>query len=71
MDGSLFPEATTGRSNCGTPPAALFLGPIRADFDIEGHGVAMAPDGRFVTDGDPRAAFAIVRGAETLPMTTS
>ena len=28
----------------------------------------MAPDGRFVTDGDPSAAFAIVRGAETLPM---
>lgn len=41
---------------------------LMTDFDIEGHGVAMAPDGRFATDADPRAAFAIVRGLETLPM---
>lgn len=37
-------------------------------FVVDGHGVAYTPDDRFVTDGDPHAAFAIVRGSERLPM---
>ena len=35
---------------------------------VDGHGVAYTPDDRFVTDADPHAAFAIVRGSEQLPM---
>ena len=31
-------------------------------------GVAYAPDGHFVTDAGPRAAFRVVRGTEFLPM---
>jgi WD40 repeat protein len=37
-------------------------------FVVDGHGVAYTPDDRFVTDGDPHAAFAIVRGSEQLSM---
>ena len=37
-------------------------------FVVDGRDVAYTPDSRFVTDGDPHAAFAIVRGLDLLPM---
>ncbi|MFZ2109563.1 MAG: hypothetical protein WAV18_30005 [Roseiarcus sp.] len=41
---------------------------LATEFVVDGHGVAYTPDDRFVTDGDPYAAFAIVRGSKRLPM---
>jgi WD40 repeat protein len=37
-------------------------------FFVDGHGVALMPDGHFMTEADPDRAFAIVRGAEFLPI---
>jgi WD40 repeat protein len=37
-------------------------------FTYDGKGIGFTPDGLFFGDGDPRAAFAIVRGSEKLPM---
>jgi hypothetical protein len=34
----------------------------------DGKGLVYAPDGLFAGDADPRAAFAIVRGLEVLPI---
>ena len=40
-------------------------------FVVDGHGVAYTPDDRFVTDGDPHAAFAICAALSNCPWTTS
>ena len=37
-------------------------------FTYDGKGIGFTPDGLFFGDADPRAAFAIVRGSENLPM---
>jgi WD40 repeat protein len=37
-------------------------------FFVDDQGVALTPDGRFVTQADPNRAFAIVRGLEFLPI---
>jgi hypothetical protein len=34
----------------------------------DGRGLAYTPDGLFISDADPRDAFAIVRGFELLPL---
>src|SRR5580692_527203 len=41
---------------------------LATDFVVDRHGVAYTPDDLFVTDGDPHAAFALVRGLDLLPM---
>ena len=44
-------------------------GPLDStNFIADGHGVAYTPDFRFMTDGDPHAAFAIVKELDQLPM---
>jgi WD40 repeat protein len=37
-------------------------------FTYDGKGIGFTPDGLFFGDADPRAAFAIVRGSEKLPL---
>jgi hypothetical protein len=41
---------------------------LATQFIRDGKGLAFTPDGLFVGDADPRAAFVIVRGSEKLPM---
>jgi hypothetical protein len=44
------------------------MGRIPTAGPYDGAGIGLHPDGLFFGGADPRAAFAIVRGSEKLPM---